>query len=91
MAHPICHGNTTTVSEIGPMIVMGSAKAQGSKVKPIYRSEPPRATRGRDEAKQRMPNILMHLVPHRGEPASSSFVSESRLSGFLHTPMWASI
>jgi hypothetical protein len=62
--HPIRHGNITIVSEMGPTIAMGSTKAQGSKAKPVYGSEPPRATSVRDEATQRMANILVHLVPH---------------------------
>jgi hypothetical protein len=62
--HPICRGNTATISEMGPTITVRSAKAQGSKVKPVYGSEPPRATRVRDEVTQRMANILAHLVPH---------------------------
>jgi hypothetical protein len=49
---------------MGPTITVRSAKAQGSKVKPVYGSEPPRATRVRDEVTQRMANILAHLVPH---------------------------
>jgi hypothetical protein len=35
MTHHIRHGNTTTVYKMGPTIVVGSAKAQGSKTKPI--------------------------------------------------------
>jgi hypothetical protein len=91
MMHSICHGNTKTVSQIGPMIVVGFAKAQSLKVKPVYGSEPPRATRARDEATQRMDNILTHPMPHQGDPASSSFLSESRLGDFRHALMWASI
>jgi hypothetical protein len=49
---------------MGPTITVRSAKAQGSKVKPVYGSEPPRAVRVRDEVTQRMANILAHLVPH---------------------------
>jgi hypothetical protein len=33
--HPMRPGNTTTVSKMGPMIAVGSAKAQGSKAKPV--------------------------------------------------------
>jgi hypothetical protein len=88
---PIRRGNTTIVSKIGPMIVVGSAKDKGSKAKLIYGSEPPRATRAWDEATQRMDNIFVHLVPHREDPVSTSFISESRLGGFLHAPMWAGI
>jgi hypothetical protein len=72
--HPIHHRNTTTISKMGPTISGESAKAQGLKAQPVNGSEPPRATNARDEATQRMTNIL---VP-------SSFVSESRSGGFLH-------
>jgi hypothetical protein len=82
--HPIHHGNTAIVSEIGPMIAVGFAKAQDSKAEPINGSDPPTATRARDEATQRMANILAHPVPHQGDPASSSFISESRFGGSLH-------
>jgi hypothetical protein len=60
-----------------PMIAIRSAKAQGLKAKPIYGSKPLRATRARDKMTQRMANILVHLVPHRGDLASSSFLFES--------------
>jgi hypothetical protein len=86
---PIRHGNMAIVSKMGPTIAVGSAKAQGSKAKLVDRSEPPRATRARDEATQRMANILVHPAPHRGDLASSSFVSESRLGVFLHAPLWS--
>jgi hypothetical protein len=89
--HPIRCDYTATIFKMGPMIVMGSAKAPSSKVKPINGSEPPRATRTRDETTQRMANILAHPVPHRGDMTSSCFVSESRPGGFLHTHMMASI
>jgi hypothetical protein len=42
------------ISETGPTIAMGSAKAQGSNVKPVNGSEPPRATRASDEVTQRV-------------------------------------
>jgi hypothetical protein len=58
-----------TISEMGPTIIVGSAKAQGSKVKPIDGLELPRATRARDEATQRMtrrfpslPSMGWHLA-----------------------------
>jgi hypothetical protein len=89
MTFPIRRGNTAIVSETGPMIDVGSTKAQGSKAKPVNGSEPPKTTRARDEATQRMANILAHSVPHRGDLTSSSFVSEFRLRGFLHVPLWA--
>jgi hypothetical protein len=91
MMHPIHLRNMTTVSKMGPTIVMGSMNAQGSKAGPVDGSEPPSATRARDEATQRMTNIVAQPVPHRGDLASSSFVSESRLEGFLHAPLLAGI
>jgi hypothetical protein len=42
------------VSEIGPTIAVGSEKAQGLKAKPVNGSEPPRATRVRDEVTHRV-------------------------------------
>jgi hypothetical protein len=66
MMHPIRHRNTTTVSVMDPMIAVGSAKALGLKAKPIYGSELSRATRARDEATQRVANILVHPTPNRG-------------------------
>jgi hypothetical protein len=80
-----------TIYETVPIIAVVSSKAQGLKVKPIDESEPPRATRVRDEATQRMVNILAHPVPHHGDPTSTSFISKSTLRGFLHTPLWAGI
>jgi hypothetical protein len=87
MTCPMRHGNTIIISKMGPMIVMGSVKAQGLKAKPIDGSELPRATRARDKATQRVANILAHPVPHLGDPSSSSIVSESRSRGFLHAPL----
>jgi hypothetical protein len=89
--HPIRHGNTTTVSETGPIIAVGSVKAQGSKVKPVDGSEPPRATRAMDEVTQRMANIFgAPGAPSRGL-GILQLVSESRLGGFLDAPLWAGI
>jgi hypothetical protein len=64
MIRSIHHGNLAIIPEMGPMIVVGSGKAQSLKAKPIYGSEPPRATRARDEATQKMANILVHPMPH---------------------------
>jgi IMP cyclohydrolase len=57
--HPIHHGTTATVSEMGLMIAVGSVKAQDLKAKSVYRSKPPRATRARDKVTQRMANIFV--------------------------------
>jgi hypothetical protein len=73
---------------MGPMIAMGSAKAQGSKAKPIGGSESPRATTVRDEATKRVANILTHLRPCREDLVPTSFVFAP---GFLHAPLWAGI
>jgi hypothetical protein len=85
----VTRGVTTTVSETGPTIAVGSTKAQGLKATPIDGPEPPRATSTRDKTTQRMSNILAHPTPHQGDPTSSSFVSESRLGGFIHAPLLA--
>jgi hypothetical protein len=62
--HPIHHGNMGTVSKIGPMIAMGSAKAQGSMVKHIYVSKLPKATRVRAKMTQRL--VVTPDAPLRG-------------------------
>jgi hypothetical protein len=84
-------GIWSTVPEMGPTIAMGSAKAHGSKAKPIGGSELPTATRARDKATQRVANILADPGPHRGDPVPSSFVSEPRPGCFLHAPLWVGI
>jgi hypothetical protein len=83
---PYTSWDTTTVSKTSPMIAMGCNKAQGLKENPSVGSEPPKATRVRDEATQGRAHILAHPVPQRGDPASSSFIFESRPGGFLHAP-----
>jgi hypothetical protein len=59
-------GIQPTISKMGPMIAVGSAKAQGLKEKPISGSEPTRATRARDEATQRVANIWRTRGPIEG-------------------------
>jgi hypothetical protein len=56
-----------------PTIVVGSAKAQGSKANPPVRSKPPKATRVRDEATQRVASDWRIWSPIEGiwhSPAS---------------------
>jgi hypothetical protein len=84
-------GIQPTVSKMGPIIAVGSVKAQGSKANPISGLELPREIKVRDEETQRVANILAHLGTHRGDPVPSSFVSEPRPGGFLHAPLWAGI
>jgi hypothetical protein len=72
------------VSETGPTIVMGSAKAQGSKAKPVNESEPPRATRARDEATQRVPTSWHIRSPIEGTQCSqASYLSLDREISFM--------
>jgi hypothetical protein len=59
---PMHHENMATV--LRNMNAMGSAKAYGSMGKPIYGSEPPRATRARDKETQSMANFLVHPTRH---------------------------
>jgi hypothetical protein len=42
------------IFKMGPTIAVGNVKAHGSKVKPVNGSEPPRTTRAKDEATQRV-------------------------------------
>jgi hypothetical protein len=60
------------VSEMGPMIIMESVKAHGSKAKPINGSEPPRATRARDEATQRVATSWDIRSPIEGSRCSQA-------------------
>jgi hypothetical protein len=87
MMHPIRHRNTTTVSVMDPMIAVESVKALGLKAKPIYGSELSRATRARDEATQRVANILAHPTPNLSLDWEVSFTPLCGLSsshrGFL--------
>jgi hypothetical protein len=50
-------------------------------------SAPHRANRARDKVTQRMAGNWRYLGPHRGDPTSSSFLSESQLGSFHHTPL----
>jgi hypothetical protein len=52
----------------------------------LVKSELSRATRVRDEATQRVASSWLFLGPHREDPMPLTFVSKSRLGGFLHTP-----
>jgi hypothetical protein len=72
--------------QIGPMIVVDLLEFRVLRQNPSTMSEPPRANKVRDKATQMMASNWCYPRPHRGDPASSSFVSESRLKGFLHTP-----
>jgi hypothetical protein len=58
--------DTATVYKTGPMIVVGSTKAQGSKAKPTSRVRAPRATRARDEATQWVASSWCILRPIKG-------------------------
>jgi hypothetical protein len=64
----------TTVFEMAPMIVMVSAKDQGSKAKPVESGQSNQSL-GRSDTKGGQQ--LEHPVPHRGDPTSSSFISMS--------------
>jgi hypothetical protein len=65
--------------KMGHMIVVGLPKLRLLRKNPSVGSAPPRANRTRDKATQR-------VVSSRHTRASSGFVSESRLEGFLHAP-----
>jgi hypothetical protein len=75
-----------TVSKMGPMIAMDLLELRVPRQNPPVGSTPPRAHRMRDKATQRVASNQRYLGPHREDPTSSSFVSESRLGGFCHTP-----
>jgi hypothetical protein len=60
------------ISEMGPTIAVGSAKAQGSKAKPVNGLEPPRATRARDKATQRVATSWLIWSPIEGTQCSQA-------------------
>jgi hypothetical protein len=60
------------VFETGPTIDMGSVKAQGSKAKPVNGSEPPRATRARDQTTQRVATSSHIRSPIEGTQCSQA-------------------
>jgi hypothetical protein len=77
----------TTVSKIGPMISMGLLELRVPRQNPRVGSALSRANRARDKETQRKASSWRYPGPHRGNPVSSSFVSESWLGGFLHSPL----
>jgi hypothetical protein len=76
----------TTIYKTGPMIVVSLPKLNVLRQNPLVGSAPPRANRARDKATQMVTSGWRYPGPHRGDPASSSFLSRSRPRGFHHTP-----
>jgi hypothetical protein len=70
--------------EMGPMILTGLPKLRVLNQNPPVGSATPRANKVRDKATQRVASSWRYLGPHRGDSASSTFISESWLGGFLH-------
>jgi hypothetical protein len=81
---PSSSWDMASVSKMGPTIIMGSAKPQGSKAKPAspIRAAQSNHSEGRSDTKGGQQ--LAYPEPHRWDSTSSSFVSESQLGGFLH-------
>jgi hypothetical protein len=71
---------------MGLTTAVGSAKAQGSKVKPAIQVRPAQSNRSEERSDRKGGQQLAHREPHRGDPTSSSIIFESRSGGFLHTP-----
>jgi hypothetical protein len=69
------------------MIVVGSTKAQGSKVKPASRVRAAQSNQSEGQSDTNGGQQLAHPEPHRGDQTSSNFISESRSGGFLHAPL----
>jgi hypothetical protein len=78
--------DTTTISKMGLTIVVGLLKLKVRRQNHPVGSAPPRANRARDKATQTVASSWHTRDPIKENPASSSFVSESRSGGFLHTP-----
>jgi hypothetical protein len=87
---PYASWDTTIISKMGPMIIVGSAKAQGSKEKPTNRVRATQSNQSEGRSDTKGGQQLAHPVPHRGDLTSSSFVSESQ-SGGLRPFVWAGI
>jgi hypothetical protein len=68
------------------MIAVGSIKAQGSKAKPTDRVRAAQSNQIEGQSATKDGQQLVHPLPHRGDPTSSSFISESQPGGFLRTP-----
>jgi hypothetical protein len=83
---PSTSWDMTTVSKMGPTTTVRSAKAQGLKAKPASRVKPAQSNQSEGQSEIKGGQQLVHPEPHRGDPTSSSFVSESRAGSFLHTP-----
>jgi hypothetical protein len=73
-----------TVSKMGPTIAKGLQMLRVLMRNLPVDSEPPRATRARDEATQGVASSWHFSRTHRGDPTPSSFISESRPGGLLH-------
>jgi hypothetical protein len=69
---------------MGQTIVVGLPELRVPSQNMPVRSAPPRANIARDKATERVANSWCYPGPCRGDLTSSSFVSESRLRGFLH-------
>jgi hypothetical protein len=75
-----------TVSKMDPTITMGSTQAQDSKAKPASEVRAAQSNQSEGRSDTKYGQQLLHPKPHRGDPAFSTFISESRLGGFLHAP-----
>jgi hypothetical protein len=74
------------IYKMGPMISVGSTKAQGSKAKPASQVRATQSNHSKGQSDKKGGQQLVHLEPHRGDPTSSSIISQSQLGGFLHVP-----
>jgi hypothetical protein len=82
---PSTSWDMATISTTGPIIVVGSAKAQGLKAKTASRVKAAQSNQSEGQSNTRGGQQLVHPEPYRGDPTSSSFISESQPRGFLHT------
>jgi hypothetical protein len=78
--------DTANVSKTGPTIVVNLPKPKVPRQNLPVESALPKANRAREKATQKLASSRNYPGPHRGDPASSSFVSESRPAGFHHAP-----
>jgi hypothetical protein len=67
----------TTISKMGPTIVVDLLKLRVLRGNPIVGLAPPRANRARDKSTKRMASTWRYPGPHQLDPTSLSFVSKS--------------
>jgi hypothetical protein len=83
---PFTSQDMATVCKTGPTIAEGSTNALGSKVKSTSRVRATQINQSEGPSDIKGGQHLVRPGPHRGDQASSRFVSKSQSECFLHAP-----